>query len=78
MLDIKKLNKYIRKKLEDSTKKTYTVKFTTKELLVVFQSFTPEQKVRLLKQVDPKNYEDILFILEDKWLKNIEDWYKLN
>lgn len=76
MLDIKKLNKYIRKKLEDSTKKTYTVKFTTEELLVVFQSFTPEQKVRLLKQVDPKNYEDILFILEDKWLKNIEDWYK--
>lgn len=66
MLDIKKLNKYIRKKLEDSTKKTYTVKFTTEELLVVFQSFTPEQKVRLLKQVDPKNYEDILFILEDK------------
>lgn len=58
------IDRYVTKKLEKTKKKVITIKYTVDELINEISTVDTKQKIEILKQIDPQNYEDILDLLE--------------
>ncbi len=61
-------NFYVKKKLEKTRKKEITIKYTIEELIQEIPNIDINKRVEILKQIDPNNYEDILELLEIKFV----------